>query len=173
MQASIFGQTWTGFVVGQLMPLARNTPPMSGAAFTNKFDVLLRQATSIDPRLYRCFRITPYQIRYRSKDNRYVVTIQQRECGEGVQMIWQFSTRRAGMNSVSFLVTPAGFVPQAEMLSPACAEDLCLLAEAGGELLGHLASRDLLPEDSLCSKAVEMHIFTTATVREEMQRQIA
>jgi len=125
--------------------------------------VLLRQATSTDPRLYRCFRITQYQIRHKSKDGRYMVTIQQRECGEGVQMIWQFSSRRGGMNSVSFLVTPAGFVPQAEMLSPQCMEDLSLLAEVGGELLGHLVSRDLLPEDSFCAKAVELHTFTSAS----------
>jgi hypothetical protein len=173
LQATIFGQTWNGLVVGQLLPLASAKTPATGTAFSNKFDVLLRQATQFDPRLFQCFRITPYQIRHKSKDGRYLVTIQQSEKTDGVMMIWQFTSRKAGMNSVSFLVTAAGFVPQAELVSPQCQENLSLLAEAGGELLGHLVNRNLLPQGSICARAIEERIAAMTAMRTEMRRPVA
>jgi hypothetical protein len=126
----------------------------------------MRQACASRDGLYECFRITPYQIQYTSKDKRYRVTIQQRENAEGTIMVWQIYTRAAGRSSFSFLVSNEGWSLLKEQVSDESMVNLALLGEAGGELIGYFALHNLIPSTSLFNQAVEAHMGQVRAKRE-------
>jgi hypothetical protein len=163
----VFGQTWPIRVIADLRALPGGSAQLSGSALTNKFLVLLREACSISEGLFDCFRVTPYQIQYRSWDRRYFVVIQQsNDVADAVETVWQISSKTAGRNSLQFMVHGTGWKLLDEKVSPQSQADLTKLAEAGGEFLGHLVLREILPQDSLFARAVREHVQAVAQLRQ-------
>lgn len=166
VQAKVFEHHWSFHVVRELRQLMHATRgAVSGSALSNKLAILMRQGCSTRPGLFDCFRLTPYQIQYTTIDKRYRVTIQQREKEDGVIMIWQIYTRKAGRNSFSFLVNSQGWSLLKEQVSEEAAADPAILGEAGGELIGFFALQNLLSSQSLFTKAVEAHIEALSSKR--------
>ena len=166
IQAKVFEHHWSFHVVQELRRLmygSRET--ISGTSLSNKLSILMRQGCSTRQGLFDCFRLTPYQIQYVTIDKRYRVTIQQRENADGVIMIWQIYTRKAGRNSFSFLIGPQGWSLLKEQVSEEATENPAILGEVGGELIGFFALQNLLSGDSLFTKAVEAHIEATSSKR--------
>jgi hypothetical protein len=166
VQARVFEHPWSILVLSELRPLLSGREAISGTSLSNKLMILMRQACSTRDGLFECFRLTPYQIQYTSRDRRYRVTIQQRENAEGVIMVWQIYTRLAGRNSFSFLVSNEGWTLQKEQVSDEAMENLALLGEAGGELIGYFALHNLIPSSSLFNQAVEAHMGQVRAKRE-------
>lgn len=158
VQALVFEQPWRELVLPELRALLNAPSPVSGTSLSNKLTILMRQGCGTRPGLYHCFRFTPYQVQYVSSDKRYRVTIQQRENAEGVLVVWQISSPRAGRNTFWFLVTQAGWELQSEKVSEQVGENLALLGEAGGEVIGFFALHNLIPKHSLFNRAVEEHM---------------
>jgi hypothetical protein len=166
MVSHIFGQSWEIFVVGELRLLLREPKPPEGTRLSGILTTLVRQSGMSNPGLPERFIISSNQIRYKTQDRRYTVVILQGD-GETVLLSWQMSARGAGSSFISYSISGTVWTCQSWDVSEECQADLPLLAKVGGEVLGFLAERDLLPKDSFFIKALEAHMGGVTALREK------
>lgn len=164
--AQIFGQSWDGFVVGELRRLLQTGGEApSGQRFAGIFTALLMQSDQHRAGLSDCFFLRGTQIRYRTADRRYTVVIMQGE-GDNVLLSWQMNVRGAGTSFITYVVSGTSWRCQEWEVSKECQANLPLLAKSGGEVLGFLYERKLLPEGSIFVKALEEELSKAANLRE-------
>lgn len=163
--SQIFGQTWHFHVVGELAKLTRQDPPIEGDKFVNYFLTLLREATKNYPGLERRFVVMRNQIRYRTPDRRYTVVILQGP-DHDLLLTWQVSTREGGTSSITYQVHGDQWRCTSWQVAEQCQEDLPLLVKTGGEVLGFLAERKLIPPGSLFQTALDRQIADTVNRRD-------
>jgi hypothetical protein len=163
--AQIFGRTWDQYVVGELRRDLRRTPPPSGTLLVTMLTSLLQHSSQTNYGLVNRFVITATQIRYRSADRRYMVVILQGQ-GDEVYLTWQMTTRQAGVSFITYTVSGNSWRCIEWQVSKPCQDDLALLAKIGGEVLGFLAERDLLPPGSPFIQALEAQLSAAVGMRE-------
>ena len=166
--AQIFGQTWDGFIVDELRRQMAAKTATSSSALKSILVSLFAQAGKTRPGLVRSFLVTDSQIRYQSLDRRYLVVILQGE-GDQVLVTWQMRTRQAGTSSITYAIQGSVWTPTHWEVSPACQADLALLAKDGGEVLGYMGERGLLPEGSVFMRALFDELDSTESLRQNIR----
>lgn len=167
--SQIFGQTWHLYVVDELRKLVSTDPPLSGDRLVSIFSTLLRESNRNYPGIERRFVVMRNQIRYKTPDRRYTVVILQGP-DQDVLLTWQVATREAGTSSITYQVHYDSWKCLEWRVSPECEADLPLLVKTGGEVLGFLAERKLIPEGSLFQRAIDQKIASTVNRRDFMKK---
>jgi len=163
--AQIFGQTWDTFVVNELQLLLRQPDRVGGQSLTHILATLLRHADQSHPGLSHRFLLRSSQIRYQTSDRRYTLVIMQGE-GDSVLLSWQMNVPRAGTSYIAYAVRGTVWKCESWEVSPQCQENLPLLAKAGGEVLGFLYERKLLPAGSIFQLALERQLAANVEMKE-------
>jgi hypothetical protein len=164
--AQIFGQSWDEYVVGELQRQMASAPKTSPKTLKSILTTLISQAGKTRPGLVRSFLVTESQIRYQSADRRYVVVILAGDGGT-VHVTWQVRTRQSGTSSITYVVNGSVWTPEQWEVSPVCQGNLALLAKDGGEVLGFMAERGLLPAGSLFEQALDQELSEALRRREQ------
>jgi hypothetical protein len=168
--SEIFGQTWHMPVLAELRPLLGSSEPPSGERLQRILNTLVKQAAQSRPGLDAQLLVQANHILYKVSDRtvrtrKYQTVIMQGE-GDTLQVGWWVSAPGAGRSSITYLADRSGWKCASWEISEQCQKDLDLLVEIGGEVLGFLSERNLLPENSLFQVALEQHLARIAKMRE-------